>query len=154
MRLLYICIKQWQNNTWLGLFFFILEIKRIKKKNTKTELLVEENNIQFHMHQNTFCLLQMRWRGGLLTVSKTLSNKRLFNLAKQVSRSSRSWSQKFKLNMWQILSVGRWLTIETNCQEKQVIFPSHEVVKLELNNSQEIIWLLPRTNYWSQYIVN
>lgn len=144
----------------MWLFFFILEIKRIKKKKkkrkkpTETELLVEENDIQFHMHRNTFCLLQMWWRGGLLTVSKTLSNKRLFNLAKQVSRSSRSWSQKFKLNMWQILSVGRWLTIETNCQEKQVVFPSHEVVKLELNNSQEIIWLLPRTNYWSQYIVN
>lgn len=125
--------------------------KKGEEKNTKAELLVGENDTEFHMDQNTFSLSQMWLRGGLLTVSKTLSNKRLFNLAKQVSRS---WSQKFKLNMWQILSVGRWLTAGTNCQEKQVIFPSHEVVKLELNNSQEIIWLLPRTNYWSRYIVN
>lgn len=121
------------------LFFLISLVKRLKKKNTKTvERTGRRKWHQTHIHQSIFGLSQMWLRGGFLTVSKTLRNKRLFNLAKQVSRS---WSQKFKLNMWQILSVGRWLTTGTNCQEKQVIFPSHEIVKLELNNSGNYLTL-------------
>lgn len=136
----------------MWLFFSIWGIKRVKEQILNLSFWWEKMTYSFVCIRIRLAYHTQMWlRGGLLTISKTLSNKMIFNLAKKVSSSR---SQKFKLNMWQMLSVGKWLTAGKNCQEKQVIFPSHEVVKLELNNSQEIIWLLPRTNYWSQYIVN